>query len=348
MNAKTNMNFYAAANGFRGFRSYFDTVFSSGKYDEIFVLKGGPGTGKSTLMKKLRDFAHKNSLACESVYCSSDPNSLDALIIEKRFAIIDGTAPHERDAVIPGAIDEIINLGDNWNSKTLKKQRKTIEELNAKKKRYYNSAYKYLSFCEKINDYIQEELWKRYDFKKQNEFIEKHIEELAEAQSANTDIRLISSFSKLGYTSLSTLSEISKAQYKVVGFGGSEYIFLSALEARLNGKYDIIKCPSPFSDNMCEAVFISSEKISFSALPNAFGETIDTHVFLHLDADFINEAEELIAIIDTHLKKSREYFSLASETHFKLEEIYSAAMDFTKNNLVYEKLCQKMELLLKA
>ena len=45
--------FFASANGYTGFRSYFDEIFDSRDYTAIYVLKGGPGTGKSTLLKVL-------------------------------------------------------------------------------------------------------------------------------------------------------------------------------------------------------------------------------------------------------------------------------------------------------
>ena len=105
--------YFAAANGFNGFRSYFGEIFNRCDFSRVYILKGGPGTGKSTLMKRIRgEFSSK--LRCESILCSSDPKSLDGIIIEKgsnRVAILDGTSPHEEDARFPGAVDEIINLG---------------------------------------------------------------------------------------------------------------------------------------------------------------------------------------------------------------------------------------------
>ena len=42
--------FFAAANTENGFYSLFDDVFSPESFRRIYILKGGPGTGKSTLM----------------------------------------------------------------------------------------------------------------------------------------------------------------------------------------------------------------------------------------------------------------------------------------------------------
>ena len=72
----------------------------------------------------------------QEIFCSSDPHSLDGVIAEKndrRIAMVDGTAPHERDAVIPGAIDEIINLGDFWERRWLVGQKENIKRLAKEK-----------------------------------------------------------------------------------------------------------------------------------------------------------------------------------------------------------------------
>jgi Mrp family chromosome partitioning ATPase len=45
--------FFAAANTEMGFRSLFDEIFAPEKFRRIYILKGGPGTGKSTLMRNL-------------------------------------------------------------------------------------------------------------------------------------------------------------------------------------------------------------------------------------------------------------------------------------------------------
>jgi len=61
-----------------------------------YFIKGRPGTGKSTFMKKLMKKAHDFDYDCEIYYCSFDRNSLDMVIIpELSFCVFDSTAPHE-------------------------------------------------------------------------------------------------------------------------------------------------------------------------------------------------------------------------------------------------------------
>ena len=135
--------FFAAANGYDGFISYFEKIFDPRDFARIYILKGGPGTGKSSLMRKIsREISSKGGI-CESILCSSDKDSLDGIICtnnEAKIAIIDGTAPHERDPQLPGTKDELINLGDHWDKRWLCAKQNEILELNLEKKNAYRKA----------------------------------------------------------------------------------------------------------------------------------------------------------------------------------------------------------------
>ncbi len=61
-----------------------------------YFIKGRPGTGKSTFLKKLAKEAMAKGFDIEVYYCSFDKNSLDMVVIpELSFCVFDSTAPHE-------------------------------------------------------------------------------------------------------------------------------------------------------------------------------------------------------------------------------------------------------------
>lgn len=128
-----------------GFYSYYKYVIDNTQANRIFILKGGPGTGKSTLIKRIGLDLAKQGYDIEFMHCSSDNNSLDGVVIPKLLvAVIDGTAPHIVDPVYPGAVDEIINLGQYWNAKGIKESKDDIICVSMKIKESYQRAYRYL------------------------------------------------------------------------------------------------------------------------------------------------------------------------------------------------------------
>ena len=86
-----------------------------------YILKGGAGTGKSTLMKRIAErFANTEDVT--RYFCSSDPDSLDAVVLHSSKAvIIDGTAPHVFDPKYPGVCQKIVDLGFYWDKNMLAK-----------------------------------------------------------------------------------------------------------------------------------------------------------------------------------------------------------------------------------
>lgn len=64
--------------------------------DKRYFIKGRPGTGKSTFLKKLAERALSFGYDTEVYYCSFDKNSLDMVKVPRlSFAVFDSTAPHE-------------------------------------------------------------------------------------------------------------------------------------------------------------------------------------------------------------------------------------------------------------
>lgn len=74
--------FFLGANGPKGFYSKFDQLFNYKEGCRCVLLKGGPGTGKSTVLKKMAAVLNQKGLSTELIYCTADTDSLDAVITE--------------------------------------------------------------------------------------------------------------------------------------------------------------------------------------------------------------------------------------------------------------------------
>lgn len=109
-----------------------------------YYLKGGPGTGKSTLMKKLAA-----AFAGEEVslyHCASDPHSLDAVVLESRGVFVaDATAPHSADTALPHVTGTLTDLAEGLRAEHLQPHCQEIRRLYAENQEMHSQVRKGLA-----------------------------------------------------------------------------------------------------------------------------------------------------------------------------------------------------------
>lgn len=128
MQQGTAVYVFPGANTSRGYRSFFRDGLQG--LERVFILKGGPGCGKSTLIRKVGRLLQEKGHDVEYWQCSADPDSLDGVIVpELSAAVVDGTPPHVVEPVCPGAVEELVDLGVCWDSAELRRHKGEIVEL---------------------------------------------------------------------------------------------------------------------------------------------------------------------------------------------------------------------------
>ena len=342
MNKSSPISYFAAANSYRGFVSFFKDIFPSEYFNRAYVLKGGPGTGKSSLMKKIAMNLYDEGYAVEKIHCSSDPSSLDGIIIlgkNGKIAIIDGTAPHERDAVIPGAIDEIINLGENWEKDFLVAEREEILKLSFEKAKAYETAYQYLKTAGKNHEYIFSAQMSSFNKSKAKSLAEYYLKKIRNKNKDKTLTRIISSFGKNGTYTLPLPNE--EMTITVGGGRESSSLFLNEILCQIEGNdTGICIYKNALDQRLIDALQI--DDILFVVTDKDYFD-IDTgklSVLSPLDKERIKTSEYMKNVA---LDESIRWFKVASDIHFRLEEIYGRAMNFEKNDLILCKILEEIK-----
>ncbi len=111
----------------------------------VVLLKGGPGTGKSSILKRIAKEARDRGYDYELWYCSGDPDSLDGVYVKDTNAIVmDATAPHATGADLPVMRDKIYDLATSLSCDKLDKHRADIEKCIFDKKYSFMRAYHHL------------------------------------------------------------------------------------------------------------------------------------------------------------------------------------------------------------
>ena len=128
---KNNIKYFLATNSCEGFYSEFDNSYLPDGEWRAYIIKCGPGTGKSSFMKRFADAAENKGERALRCPCSSDPDSLDAVILpDKKIVIMDGTAPHTVDPKFPGVCEKILNFGEFWVDNTYRLQIERYELMS--------------------------------------------------------------------------------------------------------------------------------------------------------------------------------------------------------------------------
>ncbi|MBT9151828.1 MAG: hypothetical protein DDT35_00038 [Firmicutes bacterium] len=107
-------------------------------------------------MKRIAPELRRDNRQAEFYHCSADYNSLDGICFpDIGVTILDGTAPHVVDPKHPGAIDEIVNLGEYWHAPALRSNRDAIISLTQEIARLFRKAY---GFLRSARNYYDEHL----------------------------------------------------------------------------------------------------------------------------------------------------------------------------------------------
>ena len=348
--------FYLGANTPGGFFSYYGELDRAAPARKI-IIKGGPGTGKSSFMRKLAESAEKSGESVEYVVCSSDPASLDAVILGRRgISLVDGTAPHTVDPVYPGAYDEIINLGGFWDKRKLTDARADIERLNLAVGESFKSAYRFLAAAKGAHDDMRAILDESIDAERMTRLAAR----IARAEFKKKDgacgkihRRFISGITPVGVNhylneDLASFSRVY-AVFDPFKAGGP---LLSALSnAASDAGYDVVCCYCPMAPAAFpEHVIIEELSLAFVS-ENAFhafsGEAVRR---INLERYVSEETRRQnrrkirfdLSLYRSLIGRAAEYIKEAKSLHDELEEIYTDAMDFKKVNTLRRTLISEI------
>ncbi|WP_085829544.1 PRK06851 family protein [Clostridium massiliodielmoense] len=350
-------HFFPGANTSRGFYSLFDYILPKETATRIFCIKGGPGTGKSYLMKKVGQYFNEKGYNIEYHHCSSDSDSLDAIVIKKlKIALLDGTAPHIVDPQYPGAIDEVLNMGDCWRESGFSSYRSAIISISKDIKDTFTRAYKYFAAAKNIHDD-----WSFYnsdvlDLSKLNlvkEKLKTQILDGLEVSSLGYDRHLFAtSFTPKGIiTYIDTLIDNYKRIYVLNGGPGTfktnilDYLYKESLKRGLN----VEVYHDPLIPERIEHILIPSLSIAI-VTSNEINQKkfVGNQIYMEELCD-----SSLLKKYSSNINQSKENFYsllhqgldiLASEKplHDKLEECYTPNMNFEKNEAKFNEVINKI------
>lgn len=354
---------FAASNSAEGFRNYYGELFTDTHPDFLYVIKGGPGTGKSHFMKRVAHHARERGYTAVEYLCSSDPHSLDGLLLtaegKPSLGFLDGTAPHGRDASLPGVREELIDLGRFLQGDCLRRRRDEISALSAAKAREYTAAYRYLKAAGEAEGVMDALILPCLRKDAIAALAERILRDQPDGETFCAIPSLRRAISMKGRVTLPSFEEAAASQ------GGRLMILqdhpthescgvaarLTELLLSVSRRKGLTVCVSydPLIPRKIDGLYYPATGLCILSGQAEETEALTTrHVSLrrYLETEPLRaarpELRRALALRRGLLDAAEARLSFAAVRHFALEEIYAGSMDFRAKEAFTEEFCNEV------
>ena len=329
-------------NSSQGFYSFYASGLSA--TEKIHILKGGPGTGKSSLMRHVAETCRKHGIDVELWQCSSDNDSLDGVLIPSRsVAVIDGTAPHIMDPIYPGVRETIINLGAYWDEAILARNKCDIISISRHIAAVFNKAYDLLREAARYDAQLRDDRREKHifdfdaetllgDILKEDTPLIRHLFAAAVTPKGVIDLRraLCLDHRQRIYLIGGKRSQREICLKKIIAAGKRRGLAIDIFHGHLDPE---------------EIILVSFPKrgVVFSTAEQFPPETREGDKIIRFDSvPLFDEQQKALTKRDALIDEAVAHLRVAHRLHDELERYYIAAMDFDAVDSIAAELSQNI------
>ncbi len=330
--------FFMGACSCEGFVSHYDSLFHEVK--DLSIIKGGAGCGKSTFMKAVGKAAVERGLEVSYILCSSDPDSVDGVLIpELSVGFVDGTAPHVLEPILCGGSANYLNFGEFYDREAMKPNEEAILSVQQKNKAQYEYVYSCLRAIGDLMDCIRCETQKA-TYAEEMEAIAECLCLSALKPKFGTGTRsrrFLSAVTPKGIHVCSTTPSVLCPKVYVLK---DDYLLspkvLSIIEEKaLSYGYHCISCYSPLLPHFQPSYLLIPElRISFVSDSKLFPFTGDHYCSIDLNSSLPSKVRKELAFVgnttEELLHRVTEYLQTAKSLHDRIEALCRPFVDFEK------------------
>lgn len=352
-------HFFLTSQSGRGFVNYYESELKNLNY--VYVLKGVPGNGKSTLLRSIASYFENEGYPADMIHCAFDPDSLDGIILKTLgIGIVDGTTPHVVEPEIPYVLSDYINIGQACDKKILQKNSEEIMKLQKSRDESRQQFANSISQALELHDELEQFFIGGLNIDKANQLAADMIQSIfGENQlnkEANVKHRLFDAITDKG--NVDFVQDITKecnTRYFIKGRPGSgkSTLMKQLVEASKNRGYDVELYHCDFDPDSLDMVVIPGLQVALfdSSEPHIYSpsrkgdEIVDTYT-LTIETDTDEKYEEQIkkatAAFESEWETATSYMKQAKDAHRALEEKYSQAVDFDQVKEIEKYLIKEM------
>jgi len=356
----SKLRFFLGANTPQGFVSRFDQLADADNGWREYVIKGGPGSGKSTLMKKIAEALEGENPDMQFIHCSSDVSSLDALIVPGlRFSIVDGTSPHIVEPKYPGAVESIVDITSCWDEDMLYACREEIISLSRKCTRCHEHCCRFLSAAGSLAGDTYRIALDCVNTAKLAGYASRLVEREFKS-SKNTAgkerVRFLTAVTDQGVVKFTGTAKLLCDRIYLLkdDYGAISRLLLNSVRSSvLAAGYDVISCYCPLGPfDKLEQLFVPELRLGFmtSNRFHDFDLEIDPYRIVNsqrfTDRDKLKAGKRRLSFnrkaMAQMVTQAELLLQEAKETHDELEGYYRSATDFAKVDALTEKTIQQI------
>lgn len=352
------VNYFLGANTSAGFVGYAEETYDADDGWRMYLIKSGPGTGKSSLMRKLYRRMSALGVEGEVFSCSSDPTSLDGVRFPSlKMGILDATAPHVVEPKFWGAVEQLVPLSVCADEETLFADRETIVSLTRQNTALHARVRQYIQAASAMLKENRRLAEAAVDVDK----VRRLAARIARQEFGTEDgdgratHRFLSAVTPQGVLTLyGTLQAVCPRIYSVEDEdGAASRLFLEELlrHALATGT-DAVVCPCPLSPyDGAEHLLFPSVGVGFTTSNER--HKVDFPVYRRLHATRFTDTEALRPRrqrMSFNRRAARELLAQARATaaeakavHDKMEAYSIAAMDWARAEAMGEAVIARFE-----
>jgi len=339
-----DFRFFLAANSPNGFFSSFNEFTNDSSIKKIYIIKGGPGCGKSTFMTRVAENAVSRGQTAELIHCSSDPRSLDGVILRPcGVAIVDGTAPHITEPRFPAAFETYINFADFWNEDGIRRNLNDIQRLTNAISANYKKTYSFIKAARCVSDAAFDSALPLVDIerlsKRASGIIRREIPKKSSAERGSVKKRFLSAISSPASLCLfDTVDALAKRVFVLDDTYGFSHFMLSPIaDAAVNAGYDAYVCICPLNpEHKIDHVIIPELSLAFITSNRFMKYGGDPYRRIRVDAYISRASDKLtrkrlklwLRMFSGMLESAGDSLKEAKAMHDELETLYSPHIDF--------------------
>lgn len=350
-------SYFLGANSPEGFYSLYFELISPRTARAIYLLKGGAGCGKSTLMKRVEEAARQAGHETERVLCSGDPDSLDAVLLPKLgVAIVDATAPHVMEPKFPGVVERYVNLGDCYDCAALQEVREDIMTCMTGYPACYDRAYRCLEAAFELREDVRASLLtpqlRQRLSRRAGGILHRELKRKKTGEKGQVKQRFLSAITHKGPLFLFETVECQCPRVYVLqdSYALAHDLLVELLTGAVEGGYDVVACPDPMAPERLQHLLIPEIGLAFvtstPALPYPGQnfrrirlDSVADAALVRCSRPRLRFALKMSAAL---MDEATASLSQAKQMHDELERLYNPYVDFDRVNRTAENIISEI------